>query len=137
MKDDKVYKNHVEIYLEELKNGKQIRIKYNKPNYDYCDPQGWWLEELWSYDSETDEFKCYYPVSSYDKNFYTRYDEKLLKFNLKEALRDFNNDEDDRMVSDIIVEDCSTLRNSVCLREVAIERIKTMSDDEIRRRIFL
>ena len=89
MKDDKVYKNHVEIYLEELKNGKQIRIKYNKPNYDYCDPQGWWLEELWSYDSEIDEFKCYYPVSSYDKDFYTTYDEELLKLNLKEALRDF------------------------------------------------
>ena len=103
---------------------------------NYCDPQGWWLEELWSYDTETDEFKCYYPTSSYDKDFYTTYDEELLKFNLKEALHDFNNDEDDRMVSDIIVEDCSTSRNSVCLGEAAIERIKTMSDDEIRRRIF-
>ena len=64
-----MYKNYVETYIQELKKGNQIRIKYESPNYDYCDPQGWWLEELWSYDSETDEFKCYYPVSSYDKDF--------------------------------------------------------------------
>ena len=132
-----MYNNYVETYIQELKNGNRIRIKYESPNYDYCDPQGWWLEELWSYDSETDEFKCYYPTSSYDKDFYTTYNEELLKFNLKEALRDFNNDEDDRMVSDIIVEDYSTSRNSISLKEAAIERIKTMNDDEIRRRIFL
>lgn len=103
---------------------------------------GWWKEELWSYDDKTGKFKCYYPVSSYDKDFYTTYDEELLKFTLREDIRDYNNDEDNRTVSGIIVEagiiveDCSTSINSVSLREAAIERIKTMSDDEIRRRIF-
>lgn len=131
-----MYKNYVEMYLEALKNGKQIRIKYNKPNYDYCDPQGWWLEELWHYDSENDKFKGYYPVSSYDKDFYTEYDEESMSFILKEDIRDYNNDEDDRMVTDIIVEDCGNPTTSLSLREAAIERLKTMSDDEIRRRIF-
>ena len=58
-------------YIEELKNGKQIRIKYNKQNHDYCEEDGWWSEEFWVYDGTSDLFKCYYPVSSYEKNFYT------------------------------------------------------------------
>lgn len=131
-----MYKNYVKTYIQELKNGNRIRIKYKNPNYDYCDPTGWWKEELWSYDDKIGKFKCYYPVSSYDKDFYTTYDEELLKFSLREDIRDYNNDEDNRMVSDIIVEDCTTSINSVSLRKAAIERIKTMSDDEIRRRIL-
>ena len=129
-------KNYVETYLQELKNGKQIRIKYNEPNYDYCDPQGWWKEELLVYDDELDQFKCYYPISSYDKDFYTLCNERIIKFSLREDIRDFNNDEDERIVADIIVEDCGVPSGSLSLREAAIERIKTMSDDEIRRRIF-
>lgn len=131
-----MYKNYVETYLQELKNGKQIRIKHNEPNYDYCDPEGWWKEELWCYDDEINQFKCYYPVSTYDIDFYTTCNEVLMKFVLKEDINDYNDDEDDRMVADIIVENCGVPSGSLSLREAAIERIKTISDDEIRRRIF-
>lgn len=133
-----MYKNYVETYLQELKNGKQIRIKYNEPNYDYCDPAGWWKEELWSYDNEIKQFKCYYPVSTYDKDFFTTCNnEELMKFVLKEDINDHNDDEDEQIITDIIVEDCGVPNGSLSLREAVIERIKTMSDDEIRQRIFL
>ena len=39
-----------------LKNGKQIRITYNKNNHDYCEDDGWWSEELWCYDNNLDLF---------------------------------------------------------------------------------
>ena len=132
-----MYKNYVETYLQELKNGKQIRIKYNKPNYDYCDPQGWWLEELWHYDSENDKFKGYYPVSSYEKNFYTAHVQSETESFLRESIRDSDNEYGDATVVDIIVEDCNIPVSSLSIREAAMEKIKNMSDEELKLRILL
>ena len=33
-------------YVEELKNGKQIRIKYNKLVHDWIEDDSGWMEEL-------------------------------------------------------------------------------------------
>ena len=42
------------------------------------------------------------------------------------------------MVIDIIVEDCNNNPvNSLSVREAAIEKLKTMTDEEIRQRILL
>ena len=56
-------------YVEELKNGKQIRIKYNKFIHDWVEDDSGWMEELWCYDNKLDLFKCYYPTSTYKKDF--------------------------------------------------------------------
>lgn len=40
-----------EKYIEELKNGKKIRLKFKSPIYDNCEDGGWWSEELWIYDN--------------------------------------------------------------------------------------
>lgn len=48
---------------------------------------GWWTEELWIYD---DGYKCYYPTSTYNKDFYTLHTEKEFLFNLSQML---NNEE--------------------------------------------
>ena len=47
-------------YVKELKNGKQIRIKYNKFIHDWVDDNSGWMEELWCYDNKLDLFKCYF-----------------------------------------------------------------------------
>ena len=67
---------HENDYLNELRAGKQLRIKYNNKNYDGCDDEGWWSEELLMYDRAIDLFKCYYPKSSYEKDFCTCHTER-------------------------------------------------------------
>lgn len=124
-------------YIKELKNGKQIRIKYNKQNHDYCEEDGWWSEELWCYDNVLDLFKCYYPVSSYEKDYYTSHDQRETELFLKEPVRDFDNEDGDATVTDIIVEDCGISNSSLSIREAAMEKIKTMSDEELKQRILL
>lgn len=120
-----------------MKNNKQIRIKYNKKNYDYCEDNGWWSEELWLYDCQLDLFKCFYPVSSYEENFYTSHAENEVIGFLGESVRDFDNKYDKKTVTDIIVEEREISAGSLSIRELAIEKMKTMSDEEIKRRMFL
>ena len=72
-------------YLSEIHSGKVIRIKMLEPIQDNLG--GWWTEELWIYD---DNYKCYYPTSTYDKDFYTLHTEKEFLFNLSQML---NNEE--------------------------------------------
>ena len=124
-------------YIEELKNGKQIRIKYNKQNHDYCEEDGWWSEELWCYDNNLDLFKCYYPVSSYEKNFYTAHVQSETESFLRESIRDSDNEYGDAIVTDIIIEDCNIPISSLSIREAAMEKIKNMSDEELKLRILL
>lgn len=72
-------------YLSEIHSGKTIRIKMLEPIQDNLG--GWWTEELWIYD---DGYKCYYPTSTYNKDFYTLHTEKEFLFNLSQML---NNEE--------------------------------------------
>ena len=124
-------------YVEELKNGKQIRIKYNKLVHDWIEDDSGWMEELWCYDNKLDLFKCYYPTSTYEKDFYTVHTEDETKDFMDEAVKDFDNEYDDAIVTDIIVEDCSIPVSSLSIREAAIEKLKTMTDEEIKLKILL
>lgn len=124
-------------YVEELKNGKQIRIKYSKLVHDWIDDNSGWMEELWCYDNKLDLFKCYYPTSTYEQDFYTTHTEDETRNFMDDAVRDSDNEYDDAIVTDIIVEDCSIPVSSLSIREAAIEKLKTMTDDEIKRRILL
>ena len=124
-------------YVEELKNGKQIRIKYNKLVHDWIEDDSGWMEELWCYDNKLDLFKCYYPTSTYEKDFYTTHTEDETKDFMDEAVKDSDNEYNDAIVTDIVVEDCSIPVSSLSIREAAIEKLKTMTDEEIKRRILL
>ena len=124
-------------YVEELKNGKQIRIKYNKLIHDWIEDDSGWMEELWCYDNKLDLFKCYYPTSTYEKDFYTTHTEDETKDFMDEAVKDSDNEYDDAIVTDIVVEDCSIPVSSLSIREAAIEKLKTMTDEEIKRKILL
>lgn len=124
-------------YVEELKNGKQIRIKYNKLVHDWIEDDSGWMEELWCYDNKLDLFKCYYPTSTYEKDFYTTHTEDETKDFMDEAVKDSDNEYDDAIVTDIVVEDCSIPVSSLSIREAAIEKLKTMTDEEIKRKILL
>ena len=124
-------------YVEELKNGKQIRIKYNKLVHDWIEDDSGWMEELWCYDNKLDLFKCYYPTSTYEKDFYTTHTEDETKDFMDEAVKDSDNEYDDAIVTDIVVEDCSIPVSTLTIREAAIEKLKTMTDEEIKRRILL
>ena len=124
-------------YVEELKNGKQIRIKYNKFIHDYVEDDSGWKEELWCYDNKLDLFKCYYPMSTYEKDFYTTHTEDETRNFMDEAVRDFDNEYDDADVLDIIIENSTIPVSTLAIREAAIEKLKTMTDEEIKRRILL
>lgn len=123
--------------MEELKTGKQIRIKYNKLVHDWIEDGSGWMEELWCYDNKFDLFKCYYPTSTYEQDFYTTHTEDETRNFMDDAVRDSDNEYDDAIVTDIIVEDCSIPVSSFSIREAAIEKLKTMTDDEIKRRVLL
>ena len=124
-------------YVEELKNGKQIRIKYNKLVHDWIEDDSGWMEELWCYDNKLDLFKCYYPRSTYEKDFYTTHTEDETRNFMDEAVRDFDNEYDDADVLDIIIENSTIPVSTLAIREAAIEKLKTMTDEEIKRRILL
>ena len=124
-------------YVEELKNGKQIRIKYNKLVHDWVEDDSGWMEELWCYDNKLDLFKCYYPMSTYEKDFYTTHTEDETRNFMDEAVRDFDNEYDDADVLDIIIENSTIPVSTLAIREAAIEKLKTMTDEEIKRRILL
>ena len=124
-------------YVEELKNGKQIRIKYNKLVHDWIEDDSGWMEELWCYDNKLDLFKCYYPTSTYEKDFYTTHTEDETKDFMDEAVKDFDNEYDDAIVTDIVVEDCSIPVSSLYIREADIEKLKTMKDEKIKLKMLL
>lgn len=124
-------------YIEELKNGKQIRIKYNVKNHDFCEEDGWWSEELWCYDCSLDLFKCYYPVSSYKKDFFTSHTQNETESFLRETIKDCDDEYGEGSVTNIVIEDCNIPISTLSIRELAVEKIKTMSDEELKIRLFL
>lgn len=122
----------IENYINALKNGKQIRIKYNEKQYDQCENQGWWQEELFYYDNKLDIFKCFYPVSTYKKDFCTIHLEREMEIFIKFAIIDNDNKYGEQKVTDIIIEDCNVHNNNSTVKEIMIEKIKNMTDDEVK-----
>ena len=125
---------HENDYLNELKSGKQLRIKYDGKFSDGCADEGWWSEELFCYDRNTDMFKCYYPKSSYDKEFYTIHNENSTKYIIQDSIWSHEHGtEDVPRATDFILEECNIPVISLSIRELAIQKINSMTDDELRR----
>lgn len=119
-------------------NGKQIRITFKEATDDGWDPPGWSKQELWRYNKQKDLFECSYPISSYDKNFYTTYDKKTADAVMHEYMTEWSS-YDDGIVESIKAEDdpvCS-IDGGKSIKEMSIEKIKDMSDDEIIRVLFI
>lgn len=49
---------------------------------------------------------------------------------------EIDKERNDELVTDIIVEDCN-IPNPISIREAAIEKIKRMTDEEIKQKILL
>ena len=79
-------------------------------------------------------FKCYYPTSTYEKDFYTTHTEEQTKSFMDEA--EIDKERDEELVTDIIVEGCD-IPNSLSVREAAIQKLKRMTDEEIKQKILL
>lgn len=125
-----------DIYVTAMKNGKQVRVKYRDECEDYSG--GVWPEELWMYDSETNRFRRYYPESNFKKGFFALHDEDATNFLMTETVR-FATDgykDESADVEDIIIEDAGIPVSSRSIVEKAIEKIKTMTDEEIIRRVL-
>ena len=118
-------------------NGKQVRVTFRDKIKDDCDITGWWSQELWKYNRITHMFECYYPISTYEDTFYTAFseddtDDWMNTYLTEKSLGD------DGYIKNINTEDNPDFdnANSKTLVELAIEKIKTMEDDEIIKRIF-
>ena len=96
----------IQEYIKKLTDGKKIRIKYNTRINDFCDNDGWWSEELWEYDKDTDLFICHYPISSYEKDFFTSHSQESVELFLKDSIKDLKRD--DAITTDIILEDSNS-----------------------------
>lgn len=122
---------------ELMLNGKQVRVTFRDKIEDDCDITGWWLQELWKYNRTTHMFECYYPISTYEDTFYTAFseddtDDWMDSYLTEKSLGDHGS------IKYIQAEDNPDfdVTNGKTLIELAIEKIKTMEDDEIIRRIF-
>lgn len=124
------------IYVTAMKNGKQVRVKYRNKCEDYSG--GWWSEEFWMYDPETNRLRYYYPDSNFEKGFFTLHDEDAANCIMTETVRLATGGYKDESVDveDIIIEDAGIPVSSRSIVEKAIEKIKTMTDEEIIRRVF-
>ena len=89
------------------------------------------------YDRTIDLFKCYYPESSYEKDFYTCHTEGEAKSFIQDAIWSSKyEDGDAAIVTDIVLENCNIPISSLSVRELVMEKINNMTDDELRK-IFL
>lgn len=88
---------------------------------------------MWKYNRKTKMIECYYPVSSYDSGFYTAYNLESAKYQMNDVWCDYkeggltlkfenNNTSEDEKKS---------------IKEIAIEKIMEMDDDEIISRLLL
>lgn len=124
------------IYVTAMKNGKQVRVKCRNKFEDYSG--GWWSEEFWMYDPETHRLRYYYPDSNFEKGFFTFHDEDAANCIMTKTVRLATGGYKDESVDveDIIIEDAGIPVSSRSIVEKAIEKIKTMTDEEIIRRVF-
>ena len=116
-----------EEFFDKLDHGCQIRVTYDKLFHDDCENHGWWSEELWCYDKKTDMYRCYYPVSSYKKGFYTKHTRDQAETfygDIKWALK--NNE-----LKNIQVEKIECILENKSIREYIMNKINNMSEDEL------
>lgn len=111
MEAERILKKSEKI-LNEIKKGNDIRVKFKEFAHDYMTESSGWFEELWIY--HDDKFVCYYPASTYQKDFSTIHSEEDFILTMK-----FNISSED----EIIIES-PTLR-------LAEEKLKTMSEKEL------
>ena len=117
--------------------GKQVRITFKDKIEDGCDPVGWWKQELWKYNQITHLFECYYPISTYDPTMHTDFDRDETDGWMHEYLTEsYIIDGGD--IENIRAEDNPDfdVKNKKTLKELAIEKIQAMEDEEIIRRLF-
>lgn len=132
-----------ETYIKELKNGKQLRIKYNKNHYD--NSGNWWSEELICYDKNIDMFKIYFLESSYDNEYcdYLLEDELLYKiweeiFNWKHWLNKENETIEENVETiDMILEKCNIPNTSLSMRELINQKLDYYKENELKQVLIL
>lgn len=131
-------------YIKLIKNNKQIRVTYDGKNDDGCDDRGWWSEELWCYDKEKDMFRCYYPKSSYEKDFYTEHNEREAESAMQDAIWLYehrNEDRDEVMVSAIKIEDhyieSKVSNNALSTKDKVIQKINKMTEKELEMLLLI
>jgi hypothetical protein len=128
-----------ETYIKRLKNGKQLRIKFDKAHEDSSG--NWWKEELICYDEKLNIFKCYFRESSYDENYCSYYSEGSLKdklfleeWNLR-IYKDKEFNEND-YVGDVLTIDMTLEKNTIPNTSVSpmalfIEKISYFTNEEL------
>lgn len=122
----------VDEYISELKNGNKIRITYNHMIDDYIG--GGWTEELWSYNNANTDKKyvCEYPISTYEKGFYTTHTLKQAMSNIQESINDLaesSNDKQDIAAIKITVESDDGLNLEKSFEEKYLEQMKQLNDE--------
>lgn len=129
---------NVKNYLRELKNGKQLRIKFNGRFYDEQKERGWWSEELYLYNKTLGMFLRYYPTSSYDKDFYIVLSDFEAEYFIREAIDDYEHmlehgcEGNKVFPVEFVLEKCDIPDNHPSIREFVMQKISGMTDDQLR-----
>lgn len=113
-------------YVDELLKGKAVRVTYKRFIEDFMGDGSGWNEELWTYDDTLKMCKLFYPVSSYEKGFFTYH-------SLSEAELDLRNIDRDEDVKSVAVE--NNIDNSIEskeLKDVAKEIFNNLNEERLR-----
>lgn len=111
-----------EEFLLKIMDGFQIRVSYKKPFEDGLG--GYWTEELYMYDKESDKIRCYYPKSSYEEDYFTEC--SIITSN--SLVYDINNDIENDNVLNLSIED----KGKALLKKKIMEKLDTMSEEELQ-----
>lgn len=125
-----------EEFFNKLHQGCQIRVTYNTQFHDNCEEDGWWSEELWCYDKNTDTYRCYYPVYSYEKDFYTTHNKKDAEFFYRE-MKQFYDHPDDTKITNLSVENLEITLGNKTIREAVMDKIAGMDEEELREILLM
>ena len=121
-------------FTELLVRGKNIRVTYNKMVEDGFSPSGWWLQELWKYNRNTNMIECYYPESSYKQGFCTSHTQEDTESYMRMMVSDYKRGELTFSIEDDAL---SKIKEGQSVLDLAIEELRKMDDDEIIRRVFV
>ena len=99
---------------------------------------------MWCYDKEKDMFRCYYPKSSYEKDFYTEHNEREAESAMQDAIWLYehrNEDRDEVMVSAIKIEDhyieSKVSNNALSTKDKVIQKINKMTEKELEMLLLI